>query len=114
MIERELLGVHREYLVIEYAKGDRLYVPSDQVDLVSKYIGGEAPRISRLGSSEWSKAKARVRRRVRKIGQDLVKLYSDGCAPRGTRSRRTRRGSGSSKRASRMRRRPISCVPSTK
>ncbi len=77
MVERELLGVHREYLVISYAKGDQLYVPSDQVDLVSKYIGGEAPKLSRLGSSEWGKAKARVRRRTREIAQDLVNLYSE-------------------------------------
>jgi transcription-repair coupling factor (superfamily II helicase) len=83
MVERELLGVHREYLVIEYAKDDRLYVPSDQVDLVSKYIGGEAPRISRLGSTEWSKTKARVRRRVREIAQDLVKLYADRMRAKG-------------------------------
>ncbi len=76
MVERELLGVHREYLVIEYAKSDRLYVPSDQVDLVSKYIGGEAPKLNRLGGSEWAKTKARVRRRTREIAQDLVALYS--------------------------------------
>ncbi|MDP9233434.1 MAG: transcription-repair coupling factor, partial [Actinomycetota bacterium] len=83
MVERELLGVHREYLIVEYAKGDRLYVPSDQVDLVSKYIGGEAPRINRLGSAEWSKTKARVRRRVREIAQDLVKLYADRMRAKG-------------------------------
>ena len=76
MIERELLGVHREYLVIEYARGDRLYVPSDQVDLVSKYIGGDAPRMHRLGSSEWSKAKSRVRRKTREIAAELVDLYA--------------------------------------
>ena len=76
MVDRDLLGVHREYLIVEYAKGDRLYVPSDQVDLVSKYVGGEAPRISRLGSSEWAKTKSRVRRRVREIAQHLVRLYA--------------------------------------
>ena len=76
MVDRDLLGVHREYLIIEYAKGDRLYVPSDQVDLVSKYVGGEAPRISRLGSSDWAKTKSRVRRRVREIAQNLVRLYA--------------------------------------
>ncbi|CAN5144701.1 transcription-repair coupling factor [soil metagenome] len=76
MVERELLGVHREYLIVEYAKEDRLYVPSDQVDLVSKYIGGDAPRMSRLGSSEWSKAKSRVRRKTRQIANELVQLYS--------------------------------------
>ena len=76
MVDRELLGVHREYLIIEYAKSDRLYVPSDQVDLVTKYIGGELPKISRLGSGEWAKTKSRVRRHARKIAGELVKLYS--------------------------------------
>ena len=76
MVERDLLGVHREYLQIEYAKGDRLYVPSDQIDLVSKYIGGEAPRVSRLGSSDWSKTKSRVKRKARQIAQELVVLYA--------------------------------------
>ncbi|MEA2486527.1 MAG: hypothetical protein QOF16_181, partial [Actinomycetota bacterium] len=77
MVERDMLGVHREYLIIEYAKGDRLYVPSDQVDLVSKYVGGEAPRISRLGSGEWAKTKRRVRARAKEIARELVKLYAD-------------------------------------
>ncbi len=77
MVDRDLLGVHREYIVIEYAKGDRLYVPSDQADLVSKYIGGESPRVHRLGSGEWSKTKSRVRRKARQIAQELVKLYSE-------------------------------------
>ena len=83
MVDRELLGVHREYLVIEYLKGDRLYVPSDQVDLVSKYVGGELPRMSRLGSNEWAKTKARVGRRAREIAQELVKLYSDRMRAKG-------------------------------
>ncbi|HWL66347.1 MAG TPA: transcription-repair coupling factor, partial [Actinomycetota bacterium] len=83
MVERELLGVHREYLIIEYARGDSLFVPSDQVDLVSKYIGGEAPKLNRLGSSEWGKAKSRVRRRTREIAQDLVKLYSERLRAKG-------------------------------
>jgi len=77
MVDRKLLGIHREYLVIEYSKGDKLYVPSDQVDMVSKYIGGEAPKLNRLGSAEWSKTKSRVRRRVREVAKGLVKLYSE-------------------------------------
>jgi transcription-repair coupling factor (superfamily II helicase) len=83
MVERELLGVHREYLIVEYLKGDRLYVPSDQVDLVSKYVGGDAPKMSRLGSSEWSRTKARVRRRVREVARHLVRLYSERLRARG-------------------------------
>ncbi|HEV2757476.1 MAG TPA: transcription-repair coupling factor [Actinomycetota bacterium] len=83
MVERELLGVHREYLVIQYLKDDKLYVPSDQVDLVSKYVGGDAPKMSRLGSSEWSKAKSRVRRRAREIAQELVQLYASRLRAKG-------------------------------
>jgi transcription-repair coupling factor (superfamily II helicase) len=76
MVDRDLLGVHREYLVIEYARGDKLYVPSDQVDFVSKYIGGEAPRINRLGTGDWARTKARVGRRAREIARELVDLYA--------------------------------------
>ncbi|MGI8775729.1 MAG: transcription-repair coupling factor [Actinomycetota bacterium] len=83
MVERELLGQHREYLVVEYLKGDKLYVPSDQVDLVSKYVGGEAPRMSRLGSSDWGKTKSRVRRQTRRIAGELVKLYSERARAKG-------------------------------
>jgi transcription-repair coupling factor (superfamily II helicase) len=84
MVERELLGVHREYLVIEYARGDRLFVPSDQVDLVSKYVGAESPRMSRLGSSEWAKTKSRVRRKTRQIAAELVELYAKRLRATGT------------------------------
>jgi transcription-repair coupling factor (superfamily II helicase) len=83
MVERELLGVHREYLILEYAKGDRLYVPSDQVDLVSKYVGGEAPKVNRLGSSDWARTKSRVRRRAREIAHELVNLYSERLRAKG-------------------------------
>jgi transcription-repair coupling factor (superfamily II helicase) len=76
LVDRELLGVHREYLIVEYARGDRLYVPSDQVDLISKYIGGESPKINRLGSGDWSRTKARVRRKAREIARELVALYA--------------------------------------
>ena len=83
MVDRDLLGVHREYLVLEYSKGDKLYVPSDQVDLISKYIGGEAPRINRLGSSDWGKTKSRVQRKAREIAQELVVLYAKRLAAKG-------------------------------
>jgi transcription-repair coupling factor (superfamily II helicase) len=83
MADRNLLGVHREYLIVEYAKGDKLYVPSDQVDLISKYIGGEAPRVNRLGSGEWKRTKARVRKKAREIAQELVKLYSERLRSKG-------------------------------
>ena len=76
VVHRVVGAGERDYLVIEYAKGDRLYVPSDQVGVVSKYSGGDAPRVHRLGSSDWVKTKARVRRAVRDMAGELVRLYS--------------------------------------
>ena len=79
----------REYLVLEYAPakrghaGDRLYVPTDQLDLVSRYIGGEAPALSKMGGSDWSTAKTKARRAVRDIAVELVKLYSARMASKG-------------------------------
>jgi transcription-repair coupling factor (superfamily II helicase) len=65
-----------DYLVLEYAEGDKLFVPADQVDAVSKYVGGEAPKLNRLGTSDWSRQKARVRKAVRDMAEDLIKLYA--------------------------------------
>jgi len=72
----------REYLVIEYASakrgqpGDRLYVPTDQLDQVTKYVGGEAPTLNRMGGSDWAKTKGRARKAVREIAGELIRLYS--------------------------------------
>ncbi len=76
MVRRALAGSERDYLLLEYAAGDRLYVPSDQVGVVTKYVGGEAPRVHRLGTNDWTKAKAKVRRAVRDMAGELVRLYS--------------------------------------
>jgi transcription-repair coupling factor (superfamily II helicase) len=76
MVRRDVAGAERDYLLLEYAQGDRLYVPSDQVGIVAKYVGGEAPRLHRLGSSDWVRAKTRVRRAVRDMAGELVRLYS--------------------------------------
>ncbi len=76
MVRRRLAGSERDYLLLEYAEGDKLYVPSDQLGVVAKYIGGEAPRVHRLGTNDWPKAKARVRRAVRDMAGELVRLYS--------------------------------------
>ncbi|HEY1324156.1 MAG TPA: transcription-repair coupling factor, partial [Streptosporangiaceae bacterium] len=72
----------REYLVIEYAPArrgqppDRLYVPTDQLDEVTRYTGGEAPALHRLGGADWAKAKGRARKAVRQIASELIRLYS--------------------------------------
>lgn len=72
----------REYLLIEYApskrggSGDTLFVPTDHLDLLTRYVGGEAPVLSKMGGSDWSRQKGNARKAVRKIAIDLVKLYS--------------------------------------
>src|SRR5579859_3428157 len=75
MVKRSIAGLERDYLLLEYRGGDRLYVPSDQIDLLRPYTGGESPALHRLGGSDWQKAKARVRAAVREIAQELVVLY---------------------------------------
>ena len=75
MVKRAIGGVERDYLLLEYRGGDKLYVPSDQVDAIRPYTGGESPSLNRLGGSEWQKSKARVRAAVREIAQELVVLY---------------------------------------
>ncbi len=82
MTSRTAGGATREYLVIEYAPArrgqppDRLYVPTDQLDEVTKYSGGEAPALHRLGGADWAKAKGRARKAVRQIASELIRLYS--------------------------------------
>lgn len=72
----------REYLVIEYAPSkrgappDKLFIPTDQLDQVSKYIGAEAPKLNKLGGSDWAATKAKARKHVHEIAEDLVELYS--------------------------------------
>ena len=76
--QMEVAGSTRDYLDIVYDKGDKLYVPVDQLDLVQKYIGseGKTPKINKLGGAEWQKAKAKVRKSINEIAEDLVKLYA--------------------------------------
>ena len=82
MTSRSIQGAVREYLVIEYAPGkrgqppDRLYVPTDQLDQVTRYVGGEMPSLHRLGGADWAKTKGRARKAVRQIASELIRLYS--------------------------------------
>jgi transcription-repair coupling factor (superfamily II helicase) len=75
MVKRAISGVERDYLLLEYRGDDKLYVPSDQIDTVRHYTGGDQPNLSRLGGGEWAKTKARVRAEVTQIAQELVVLY---------------------------------------
>ena len=82
MVQRTIGGITREYLVIEYAAakrgqpGDRVFVPTDTLEQVSKYIGGESPTVHRIGSGEWQKAKGRARKAVKQIAGELIRLYA--------------------------------------
>jgi transcription-repair coupling factor (superfamily II helicase) len=82
-------GSVREYLVIEYAPSkrgqprDRLYVPMDSLDQVTRYVGGENPTLDRMGGSDWARRKGRARRAVRDIAAELIKLYAARQATRG-------------------------------
>ncbi len=83
------LQSQREYLLIEYAPskrgypGDTLFVPTDQLDLLTRYVGGEAPVLSKMGGTDWARAKGNARKAIRKIAIDLVKLYSARMKSRG-------------------------------
>ena len=89
MSQRVVQGATREYLVIEYAsskrgqRGDRLYVPSDQLDLVTRYVGGELPSLNRLGGGDWAATKSRARKAVRQIAGELIRLYAARLASKG-------------------------------
>ncbi|WP_102159140.1 transcription-repair coupling factor [Zhihengliuella halotolerans] len=92
LIQRKVGGAQaamREYLVLEYAPskrgapGDRLFVPTDQLDQVTRYVGGEAPALSKMGGSDWSNTKSKARRAVKEIASELIRLYSARMASRG-------------------------------
>jgi transcription-repair coupling factor (superfamily II helicase) len=83
MTERTVGGARREYLVLEYASTkrgrndtDKLYVPMDSLDQLSRYVGGQAPALSRLGGSDWASTKTKARKAVREIAGELDALYA--------------------------------------
>ncbi|TAL41464.1 MAG: transcription-repair coupling factor, partial [Salinibacterium sp.] len=86
---RNAIKTQREFLVIEYAPSkrnfpaDKLFVPTDQLDLLSRYVGGETPALSKMGGSDWAAAKGKARKAVRDIAVELVKLYSARMASKG-------------------------------
>jgi transcription-repair coupling factor (superfamily II helicase) len=82
MVERTIGGARREYLVLEYASAkrgggsDKLFVPMDSLDQLSRYVGGQEPNLSRLGGSDWTNTKTKARKAVREIAGELVALYA--------------------------------------
>ncbi len=89
MRQREVHGATREYLVLDYGASkrggppDRLFVPADALDQVTRYVGGEQPSLDRLGGSDWAKRKGRARKAVREIAAELIKLYAARQATKG-------------------------------
>jgi transcription-repair coupling factor (superfamily II helicase) len=85
LVRMETSGVEREYMLLVYAKGDKLYVPVDQSDRVSRYTGGGIePVASRLGSGEWVRTKQRVRKAIREMAWELIQLYAERETSEGT------------------------------
>ncbi|WP_310529875.1 CarD family transcriptional regulator, partial [Nocardioides sp.] len=89
MQQRVLQGATREYLVLEYgsskrgAPPDKLFVPADTLDQITRYVGGEQPSLDRLGGGDWTKRKNRARKAVREIAAELIKLYAARQATKG-------------------------------
>ena len=79
MIRRTVGEIEREYLVLRYAANDKLYVPVDQVDRVTRYIGAGdgTPTLTRLGTQEWERAKRKARAAVQDLAAELLKLYAE-------------------------------------
>ncbi|GLV56944.1 transcription-repair-coupling factor [Dictyobacter sp. S3.2.2.5] len=78
LVKMNLTGVEREYLLIHYAGTDKLYIPTDQLDRITRYIGmGDAvPALSKLGTTEWTRAKSKVKENVQDVARELLRLYS--------------------------------------
>jgi transcription-repair coupling factor (superfamily II helicase) len=75
MARRAIAGAERDYVVLEYRGHDRLYVPTDQLDAITPYTGGETPTLSRMGGADWERTRARARSAARKVAKELVALY---------------------------------------
>jgi transcription-repair coupling factor (superfamily II helicase) len=83
METKEMFGITRDRLVIEFKGGDRVYVDSEDIGLLRKYTGGEEPKLSKMGGADWDKTRARVRKAVRDIAGELVVLYRRRLATEG-------------------------------
>ncbi|WP_276944823.1 transcription-repair coupling factor [Ferrimicrobium acidiphilum] len=75
IVSRSLAEVERDYLLLEFGGKDKIYLPSDQTDRITLYVGGEDPALSRLGSREWSQQVRKARRAANEVAQELVVLY---------------------------------------
>lgn len=85
IVRQEVGGVERDYLLLEYAEGDKLYVPVEQLDRITRYVGpeGASPRLTRLNTSDWSRAIGKARKATKKLAFDLVDVYTRRAATKG-------------------------------
>lgn len=87
IVRQDVGGSERDYLMLEYAQGDKLYVPVEQLDRVTRYVGpeGSSPRLTRLNTSDWSRALTKARKATKKLAFDLVDVYTRRAATQGYR-----------------------------
>lgn len=83
LVTRAVQGISRDYMELEYRNGDKLFIPTDQIDRIQKYMGGDNERLSKLGGREWSQTKARVQKSVKELAEDLVSIYSERLGKKG-------------------------------
>lgn len=83
LVTRTVQNISRDYLELEYRDNDKLFIPTDQIDRVQKYLGGEGERLSKLGGREWSQTKERVKKAVKELAEDLVSIYSERLLKKG-------------------------------
>ena len=83
LVTRTLGGIERDYLLLEYRGDDRLYLPTDQIDAIRPYTGGDSPTLSRMGGADWERSRARVRSAASEIAQELVLLYQKRITTKG-------------------------------
>lgn len=89
IVRQDVSGSERDYLLLEYAEGDKLYVPVEQLDRVTRYVGpeGSSPRLTRLNTSDWSRAMAKARKATKQLAFDLVDVYTRRASTQGYRYR---------------------------
>ena len=87
IVRQDVGGSERDYLLLEYAEGDKLYVPVEQLDRVTRYVGpeGSSPRLTRLNTSDWSRAMAKARKATKQLAFDLVDVYTCRASTQGYR-----------------------------
>lgn len=87
IVRQDVGGSERDYLLLEYAEGDKLYVPVEQLDRVTRYVGpeGSSPRLTRLNTSDWSRAMAKARKATKQLAFDLVDVYTRRASTQGYR-----------------------------